>query len=78
MIYAMAALTGLVGRLLRREVPLNVRGVWLLHSMPPADHGKATRELGWQPRPTSESIRKAAQFYVDQRGRETAKSRMLG
>ena len=76
--YAMAALSGLVGRLLRRELPLNVQGVWLLHSMPPADHGKATRELGWQPRPTSESIRRAAEFYVDQRGRETAKSRMLG
>jgi dihydroflavonol-4-reductase len=32
----------------------------------PADHGKATRELGWQPEPTVEAIRRAARFYVEQ------------
>jgi nucleoside-diphosphate-sugar epimerase len=56
----------LAGRLLRRDLPLNATGVRLLHIMPPADHGKATRELGWKPRPTADSIRRAAQFYVDQ------------
>jgi nucleoside-diphosphate-sugar epimerase len=33
--------------------------------MSAADHSKATRELGWDPRPTAESIRRAAQFYVE-------------
>lgn len=35
----------------------------------PADHGKATRELGWQPSPTAEAIRRAARFYVERSGR---------
>lgn len=30
----------------------------------PADHGKATRELGWRPSPTAAAIRRAARFYV--------------
>lgn len=76
-IYAMAGLAGVVGRLLRREVPLNVQGVWLLHAMPPADHSKATRELGWHPHPTAESIRRAAHFYVEHNGHADT-SRMLG
>ena len=46
---------------------MNVTGVRLLHTTSPADHGKATRELGWEPRPTAESIRRAAQFYVERR-----------
>ena len=33
--------------------------------MSAADHSKATRELGWEPLPTSESIKRAAQFYVE-------------
>jgi dihydroflavonol-4-reductase len=31
----------------------------------PADHGKATRELGWEPGPTVDAIRRAARFYVE-------------
>jgi dihydroflavonol-4-reductase len=53
---------------------MNVAGVRLLHIMSAADHGKATRELGWNPRPTAESIRRAAQFYVEKGG---AKSRLM-
>jgi nucleoside-diphosphate-sugar epimerase len=59
--------TSVVGRLLRRDFPMNRTGVRLLHMTSPADHGKATRELGWKPRPTADSIRRAAQFYVDHR-----------
>jgi dihydroflavonol-4-reductase len=57
----------LVSRLLRRDLPLNATGVRLLHMTSPADHGKATRELGWKPRPTAESIRRAAKWYVEPR-----------
>ncbi|MGV0602117.1 NAD-dependent dehydratase, partial [Mycolicibacterium pulveris] len=41
------------------------------HIMAPADHSKATRELGWHPRPTAESLERAAHFYVEQ-ARKTA------
>jgi len=63
--YALGWTLGAASRLLRRDLPLNVTGVRLLHIMSPADHGKATRELGWRPRPTTESIQRAAQFYVE-------------
>ncbi|MBY0286072.1 MAG: NAD-dependent epimerase/dehydratase family protein [Mycobacteriaceae bacterium] len=63
--YAAGFVTGLVSRLLRRDPVIDVTGVRLLHTTSPADHGKATRELGWKPRPAAESIRKAARFHVD-------------
>ena len=63
--YAFGWTLGIAGRLLRRDLPMNVNGVRLSHIMSAADRGKATRELGWHPRPTAESIRRAAQFYVD-------------
>lgn len=66
--YAIAGILGATGRLLRRDVPMNVTGVRLLHIMSPADHGKATRELGWKPGSTAESIRRAARFYVENTG----------
>jgi dihydroflavonol-4-reductase len=65
LVYAFGWTLGVTSRLLRRDLPMNVNGVRLSHIMSPADHGKATRELGWQPRPTAESIRRAAQFYVE-------------
>jgi nucleoside-diphosphate-sugar epimerase len=74
MAYAFAAILGAVGWLLRRDVPMNVTGVRLLHIMSPADHGKATRELGWTPSPTADSIRRAAKFYVTHDG---GKSRLV-
>lgn len=64
-VYASVWIASALSRLLRRELPMNTTGVRLLHIMPPADHSKATRELGWQPRPTTESIRRAARFYVE-------------
>ncbi|WP_319447306.1 MULTISPECIES: NAD-dependent epimerase/dehydratase family protein [unclassified Mycobacterium] len=66
--YAVAGLIQVTGRLLRRDPAINLTGVRLLHIMSPADHGKATRELGWVPAPTADSIRRAAQFYVERRG----------
>lgn len=63
--YAAGFVTGVVSRLLRRDPVIDVTGVRLLHTTSPADHGKATRELGWKPSPAAESIRKAARFHVD-------------
>jgi dihydroflavonol-4-reductase len=66
MLYAVGWIMGVASRVLRRDLSMNLTGVRLLHIMSPADHSKATRELGWAPRPTAESIRRAAQFYVEQ------------
>ena len=63
--HAIARCVGAVGKLINRDVPLNSTGAKLLDLTSPADHGKATRELGWDPAPTEESIRRAAQFYVE-------------
>ena len=63
----------IVGRLLRRNLPMNSTGVRLLYATSPADHGKAMRELGWKPRPAADSIRRAAQFYVEHRKETSSK-----
>ncbi len=65
MLYAVGWIMGAASRVLRRDLSMNVTGVKLLHMMSAADHSKATRELGWEPRPTAESIKRAAQFYVE-------------
>ncbi|MBB2991959.1 dihydroflavonol-4-reductase [Mycolicibacterium iranicum] len=44
--------------------PLNIR---LMHIMTPMDHSKAVRELGWNPAPTPEAIKAAAEFFRDRR-----------
>ncbi len=44
------------------RTPLNIR---LLHIMSPMDHFKAVRELGGQPRPSSEAVEAAARFFRD-------------
>lgn len=66
MLYAVGWAMGAASRVLRRDISMNVTGVRLLHMMSAADHSKATRELGWRPRPTAESIQRAARFYVEQ------------
>lgn len=68
-VYATVWLADRVARLLRRDLPINTNGIRLLHIMAPADHSKATTELGWRPRPTTESLERAAKFYVEQAGR---------
>lgn len=74
--YVFGGICSAASKLLRRDLPMNTTGVRLLHIMSPADHGKATRELGWRPRPAAESIRKAARFYVEQKDSRLA-GRML-
>lgn len=60
------------GKVLRRDLPMNRVTVRLMHYMPPLDHSKATRELGWEPAPTSDEIRAAARFYVERDRQTTA------
>jgi dihydroflavonol-4-reductase len=37
----------------------------MMRAEAPVDHSKATRELGWEPRPVEESIREAARFWAN-------------
>jgi dihydroflavonol-4-reductase len=53
-----------VGRAFKRDMPLTTVSVRLMHYMPPLDHAKATRELGWTPRPTADAIREHARFFA--------------
>ncbi|MDY6997247.1 MAG: NAD-dependent epimerase/dehydratase family protein [Actinomycetota bacterium] len=50
--------------MLGRDMPLSKQGAFLLAHTSPASHAKATRELGWQPRPTEQFIARAAENYV--------------
>jgi len=52
-----------IGSALKRDMLLTSVSVRLMHYMPPLDHGKATRELGWTPRSTLEAIREHARFF---------------
>lgn len=65
--YAMGYCGDLVRTVLRRDLKLSSLSVRLMHIMSPMDHGKAERELGCQPTPATESIRRAALFYTEQR-----------
>ncbi|MDV3127032.1 NAD-dependent epimerase/dehydratase family protein [Mycobacterium sp. 21AC1] len=69
LVYAFGWLAGLSNRLFHTDLPMNLTAVRLLALTSPADHGKATRDLGWKPEPTAESIRRAARFYVERKNR---------
>ena len=55
-LYVVGWMLGVASRLLRRDISMNVTGVRLLHIMSAADHGKATRELGWKPKVTFKQL----------------------
>jgi dihydroflavonol-4-reductase len=67
MIAALGHVGDVAARLLRRDIEVNGVSSRLAHIMSPMDHSKAVRELGWQPRPTPDSIREAARWYEKQR-----------
>lgn len=54
----------IAARLFRRDLPFAAVGLRMARLMSALDHGKAERELGWQPEPVEESIRKAARFFA--------------
>ncbi|MCV7176368.1 NAD-dependent dehydratase [Mycolicibacterium sphagni] len=66
---AIGVLGGAAAAVTRRDLPLNPTTVRLMGIMAPMDHGKAVRELGWQPRDVHESIREAVEFF-DRRRRD--------
>lgn len=67
-LYTAAHANDAASALLRRDLPFAVVGLRMAQLMSPLDHSKAVRELGWQPEPVEESIRKAARFFVEQAG----------
>ena len=52
-----------------RESVITPTSVRLMHIQSPLDHAKATRELGWVPGPTEESIRAGVRWFQENRAR---------
>ncbi|TPG33070.1 NAD-dependent epimerase/dehydratase family protein [Mycolicibacterium hodleri] len=69
LMYLAGCASDAVTRVLRRDSLLSRTSVRLMHIMPPLDHGKAERELGWRPAPIHESIDMAARWFRDNRKR---------
>jgi dihydroflavonol-4-reductase len=65
-LYAMAAMGSLKALRGTQEL-LTLRSLRLMRAEAELDHGKAMRELGWQPEPVEDSIRAAARFFVELR-----------
>jgi len=63
-IYGFGWVNDALGALLRKDFPMSRQSARLVELTSPASHAKATRELGWHPRPTEDSIRAAARNYV--------------
>jgi dihydroflavonol-4-reductase len=62
--YALAAAGSVKAKLRGTDEQLSMGSLRLMRAEAPVDHGKAVRELGWEPRPVEESIREAARFWV--------------
>lgn len=66
LLYLAAHINDLAGRLLKRDLPFAVVGIRMAELMSALDHGKATRELGWEPSGVDIAIREAAEFFAAQ------------
>ncbi|MFN8033289.1 MAG: NAD-dependent epimerase/dehydratase family protein [Mycobacterium sp.] len=64
---AVGALGSVVAAVTGRDIELTRTSVRLMDVMAPMDHGKAVRELGWQPRDVHQSITEAAEFFIRRR-----------
>jgi len=64
MSYALAIAGSAKAKLRGTDEQLSLGSLRLMRAEAPVDHGKAIRELGWEPRPVEESIREAARFWV--------------
>ena len=73
MLYALGALGSLRARITGQDAELSLASVRMMRAEAEVDHGKAVRELGWQPRPVEASIREAARFWAALKGAQTAR-----
>jgi dihydroflavonol-4-reductase len=64
-LYVMGTLGSLRARLTGKDTELSMQSVRMMRAEAPVDHSKATRELGWEPRPVEVSIREAARFWAN-------------
>lgn len=71
-VHVLGALLQVAGTLLKKDLAPNRTMARLMVLTSPADHGKATRELGWKPEPTEDAIRAAARCYVSRAHRTAA------
>jgi dihydroflavonol-4-reductase len=62
--YALAMAGSTKAKLRGTDEQLSLGSLRLMRAEAPVDHSKATRELGWEPRPVEESICAAARFWV--------------
>lgn len=67
MLYVGSRLNDLAARIINRDLPFATVGMRIVENMGRLDHSKAVRELGWQPGPVEDSIRRAVRFFADQR-----------
>jgi dihydroflavonol-4-reductase len=65
MLYGFGWLSDAAGALARKDFPMSRQSARLEELTSPASHAKATRELGWHPTPTEDSIRRAARTYIE-------------
>lgn len=63
------AVGGVVSRVLGKDSVITPTSVRLMHIQSALDHSKATRELGWEPAPTEESIREGVRWFAETRRR---------
>jgi dihydroflavonol-4-reductase len=64
-VYGLGWLSDAAGALARMDFPMSRQSARLVELTSPASHAKATRELGWHPTPTEDSIRRAAHTYIE-------------
>src|ERR1700742_4392868 len=64
-LYGLGALGSLRARLTGKDAELCLESVRMMRAEASVDHGKAVRELGWEPRPVEVSIREAARFWAN-------------
>lgn len=67
LVHGFAQVTDAVAALSHRDIAISRQSARLIELTSPASHDKATRELGWHPKPTEEFIARAARTYADRR-----------
>jgi nucleoside-diphosphate-sugar epimerase len=66
-LYGLGALGSLKAKVTGKDAELSLASVRMMRAEADVDHSKASRELGWEPRPVEESIRESARFWAELR-----------